>query len=469
VPSSHIDIHSRPRHLARMTRRRWWMLALFSVVPIVGLVVWLTRPGVLRFPVQQVTLTNGVTLGLASVQYGNLHMDPFTSPWKQWAAKLPKSWSQRLKITIPANLNLDRFGRSNFTTSVWLTRSQTPSDPKTEAYSVIVGDDEDNFAGARSTTQIITGRTPSIAHYEGHRISIVPRRARKLRIRVYDHPLYGGGFVHEFRIPNPGFVPTNALPPLVAEPLPQTKTSGDFEATLVSFAVQPPQMDSPPPDPLYRSARLDFTMRQGGQPTTNWIPDRVRTVVDATGNVGGGVGWSYSLTKDGAFIDFSWPLPACEPWRMEVEFRQHHGFSSNDLSAARRIPIQPGGGRFAPITHQLPGTEIQILRLIPSESGDSEAAGKREWALLVSPVNPPDDRTWHVSIAKAVDSTGLDVSTPGWTGSDGGRLFRFRVSTNASFIDVWMAYTPARVLEFTAQPSANSGPVKAPRSLKAPP
>ncbi len=440
-----------------MTRRFRWLVTVLALIPFIGALVWWIGPGSLGFAQREVTLTNGFTLRLASVQYGTLHMDPFTSPWKQWAAKLTKSWSQRLKITVPANLSL---GGSNSTISVWLTRSQTPSDPNTEAYSVLVGDDEDNFAGARSTTQIITGRTPSIAHYEGHWMSIVPRRARELRIRVYENRFYSGRFVHEFRIPNPGFVPTNAILPLVAEPLPQTKTSGDFEATLVSFAVQPPELDSPPPAPIYRSARLNFTMRQGGQPTTNWIPDRVRTVVDATGNVGGGNGWSYSLTKDGAFIDFSWPLPACEPWRMEVEFRQHHGFSSNDLSAVRRIPLPAGEARFAPITHQLPGTEIQMLGLIPSESGESEVAGKREWALLISPVNPPDDRTWYVSIAKAVDSTGLDASTPGWTGSDGGRAFRFQVSTNATYIDVWIAYTPSRVLEFIAQPTVNPGPAR---------
>jgi hypothetical protein len=440
-----------------MTRRFRWLVTVLALIPFIGALVWRIGPGSLGFARQEVTLTNGVTLRLASVQYGTLHMDPFTSPWKQWAAKLTKSWSQRLKITVPANLGL---GGSNSTMSVWLTRSQTPSDPKTEAYSVLVGDDEDNFAGARFTTQIITGRTPSIAHYEAHQIYIVPRRARELRIRVYDHPFYGGRFVHEFRIPNPGFVPTNAILPLVAEPLPQTKTSGDFEATLVSFAVQPPELDSPPPDPIYRSARLNFTMRQGGQPTTNWIPDRVRTVFDATGNVGGGGGWSYSPTKDGAFIDFSWPLPACEPWRMEVEFRQHHGFSSNEISAVRRIPIQSGDGRFAPITHQLPGAQIEIFGLIPSAPGESEAVGRRGCTLVVGPVIRPDDRVCYVSIAKAVDSTGLDVTPPGWNGSEGGRAFQFQVATNATSIDVWMAYTPSRVLEFTAQPSVPPEPAR---------
>jgi hypothetical protein len=54
----------------------------------------------------------------------------------------------------------------------------------------------------------------------------------------------------------------------------------------------------------------------------------------------------------------------------------------------------------------------------------------------------------------------LDVSTPGWTGSDGGRAFRFEVSTNATYIDVWIAYAPARVMEFTAQPTLNPEPAR---------
>ena len=58
------------------------------------------------------------------------------------------------------------------------------------------------------------------------------------------------------------------------------------------------------------------------------------------------------------------------------------------------------------------------------------------------------------SIAKAIDSTGLDVtSSQGVEYEDNNALlFTFNVSTNATSPDLWLAYVPARTMEFTAQP-----------------
>jgi hypothetical protein len=459
--ASSIDIRSRPRHDDTMSRRFWWALALLSVVPVVGLVVWLNQPGVLRFPVQQTVLTNGTTLQLVSVQHGRFHYDPFTPPWQQWASRLPESWTRRLKLKLPPNLNV---AGSNAVLSVWLTASKAPANINQPAYGIRVGDDDGNFAGDDGGLPFAAGKTPLIAHYEAHRVAIFPRRARELRIRIYDDPWSQDEFLHEFRIPNPDPTSTEALPPLVAQPLPQSQASGDLEATLVHFDVQPSSEGSANPDPISRKARLEFTMRQAGQPTTNWVSYHVRKVSDATGNEGDGNNWDHGWDKDRAFVAFSrWPLPVGEPWRMEVEFCQQHGFASNELWEVRKIPIQTAGTTLTPMTNQLHGTEVRITGLRPRYWDESAYGGKRVIELKVTAVPPRDNRRWHLTIAKAIDSTGLDVTSNGWSGGDERREFSFQVATNATSIDVWIAYAPSRFMEFTAQPTLNTGPVKAQR------
>jgi hypothetical protein len=442
-----------------MTRRRWWILALLTMIPTVGLLVWLNRPGVLHFPVQQVVLTNGTTLQLVSVQVGRVHTDPFSPPWQQWAARLPENLTRRLKLKLPPNLNVTG---SNAVLSVWLTASKAPVNPNQPAYVVLVGDDDGNFAGEGGGIRVTTGKTPLVAHYEAHGFPIFPRRARELRIRIYGYSSPYDQFLHEFRVPNPAQIPTNELPPLTAQPLPQSQTSGDLEATLMSLLVS--RGGSPFAEPMLRMARLEFAIRQAGKPSTNWVSHRVRRVFDATGNEGESNGWIHGWEKDRAFVAFSiWPLPAGEPWGMEVEFCQRHGFASNELWEARDIPIVASGAPFTPMTHRFHGTEVQIQGLRPSHSPDSETSGKREVELFVRPRTPPDSRHWHVSVAKAIDSTGLEVTRHPWSVYEAAGVFRFQVSSNATSLHVWIACTPSRVMEFIAQPSVNPGPVKAQR------
>jgi hypothetical protein len=437
-----------------MTRRRWWILALLTMVPTVGLLVWLNRPGVLHFPVQQVVLTNGTTLQLVSVQVGRVHTDPFSPPWQQWAARLPDNLTRRFKANLPRTL---AFASTNAVLSVWLSASKAPAMMILPCYGVLIGDDEGNFAGDGRGRIFATGKTPSIVHYEAHSIPIFPRRARELRIRIYDNSGLYDQFLHEFRIPNPNPISTEALPPLVAQALPQSQTSGDLEATLMSLRAS--SDGSPFVDPNLPKIRLEFTMRQADQPTTNWVAYRVLRLWDATGNKVNSNRADYGWKKGRAYVAFSeWPLPVTEPWRMEVEFRQRYGFASNELWEVRKIPIEKPGTSLTPITNRLHGTEVRIARLGRPYSGNSGDEGKRAVGLSVVADAPPDQRRWQLTIAKAIDSTGLDVTANDGLQADKWREFDLQVSSNATYIDVWIAYAPSRVLEFIAQPTLNPEP-----------
>jgi hypothetical protein len=444
-----------------MFRRFRWAFALLTVLAIVGLAVWIYQASVPRFPIQEVVLTNGTTLRLVSVQLGLRDTDPFLPSWKQWASGLPKSWTRRVGLSLPPRIQSKG---SHPLLTVWLTASKAPPTPGQPAYGVFVGDDDNNFAGPVHEAGSIVGWTPEIPHYEGHGFPIFPRRSSELRIRIYDNPIGWGRLLHEFRIPNPAFVSTKAVPPFAAQPLPQSRTSGDLEATLESLEVGPTPVGMKLGDPVWQQTHLEFTLRQGGHPTTHWVAHRIHQLSDATGNEGEGTG-PHGWANGRAFLSFErWLLPLSEPWRMQVDFRRRHGFATNELWEFRNVPIATATTALIPITNRMSGTVVWINSLEHSRPDELGHMGLRGVNLSAATGSPPDERRWRLTIAKAIDSTGLDVtSSQGVEYEDNNALlFTFNVSTNATSLDLWLAYVPARTMEFTAQPIRYTPRVKLP-------
>jgi hypothetical protein len=434
-----------------MFRRFRWAFVLLTVLAIVGLTVWIYQASVSRFPIQETVLTNGTTLRLVSARLGQTHTDPFLPFWKQWASGLPKRWTRRVGLNLPPKIEAEG---SHPILSVWLTASTAPPAPGQPAFGVFVGDDDNNFAGPVHDVRSIVGWTPEIPHYEAHGFPIFPRRSRELRIRVYDDPSGWGRLLHEFRIPNPALVSRNDVPPLVAQPLPQSRTSGDLEATLESLEVWPTPVGMKLGDPTWHQAHLGFTLRQGGHPTTNWVAQHIHHLSDATGNEGKGTG-PEGWANGRAFLSFErWALPLTEPWRMEVDFCQRHGFATNELWEVRNVPIGTATTPLIPMTHRMSGTEVWIMSLQHVHPDELGYLGLRGVGLMVAAGSPPDSRRWHLTIARAIDSTGRDVTSNQWFGVENNGQFIFNVSTNATSLDLWLAYVPARTMEFTAQPIA---------------
>lgn len=178
-------------------------------------------------------------------------------------------------------------------------------------------------------------------------------------------------------------------------------------------------------------------------------PDRVADGIE------GEADGAHDCVNGRAFLlSQSWLLPLSEPWRMEVDFRQRHGFASNELWEVRNVPIPATTATMQPMTHRMGGTDVRIHFLkhsVPEELGH---LGRRGVFLEVETGSPPDERRWHLTIAKAIDSTGLDATaSQGVEAEDNSlTLFTLNVSTNAASLDLWLAYAPARTMEFTAQP-----------------
>jgi hypothetical protein len=100
------------------------------------------------------------------------------------------------------------------------------------------------------------------------------------------------------------------------------------------------------------------------------------------------------------------------------------------------------------------GTEVWIMSLQHVHPDELGYLGLRGVGLMVAAGSPPDSRRWHLTIAQAIDSTGRDVTSNQWFGVENNGQFIFNVSTNATSLDLWLAYVPARTMEFTAQPIA---------------
>ena len=434
-----------------MARARVVFLSIVLFAALAGAFVWLARTGNFGPIVQEVTLTNGVTLRLVSVQCGTRHRNPFDTPWQQLASLVPDAVARRLKLP-PANPIL-RSGTNKVLTA-WITVSPSvPSpSPGQPAFGLLMGDDEGNFAGDAGF-MTLNGKTGDGRFYEGHRFAIFPRRSPTLRLRVYADPWNQGNLLHEFRIPNRF---RSKAPPWTHPPAPATAANGDLQAMLESFLIVTNASSVNGYRDRSRSVHLEFSVRQGGAPTTNWVAYHVQRVADATGNEGDGNSWNHGWEGERTYNRFSqWPLPAGEPWQMQVEFCQTAGFPESEIWHVGKVPIQDDAAPAPEVrTHMLHGERITLVRLGTPQWGRNRSdSPKRDVVLQLKAGGKPDLRRWHLTVVRAVASTGEAFASGTWSGSDDDREFTFNVSTNAGSMDFWIAYAPSRILEFTAEPT----------------
>lgn len=432
-----------------MWKRMGWGVLVGVVVLLLGAAVWWwTRP---KFVRQSATAANGLVLTLRSAQVGRTFIDPYASEWQQLLAQVPPAVARKLRIPQAARVTS---AESNAVLNVWLEAGAGPAQGG-QSYGLAVGDDDGNFAGSIQHL-VRVGKTPGGTHYEGHVLRVFPRRSPMLRVRVYKTPWDKSSALHEFRIPNPA--PVVEAPRLAGRPLPQVAADGDLEASLEAFIVGPEEWERNP-DPAQRRARLEFSVRQGGQPTTNWVSYHVRRAVDGSGNVTDGNSWRHGWESGRSHVAFSqWPLPAGEPWKVDVEFCQTDGFEAGRVWHLAKLPLKLDGSAVTGVSNVIEGRVLSVTRFGPSRmnpSGPDDQDLRAELEVSVTG-SAPDSRRWHISVLKAVDSTGRVLSRSGWSGSDDLRSFELALDPKATSIDLWLAYAPSRVLTFVAQPEVRT-------------
>ena len=428
----------------------------------VGLGLW--RQG----PVVEARLADGSMLGVVSVQYGRRHVDPFLKLWERWAGFLPVELATRFKVRQPDNLNRCP---TQTALSIWLTTT-TPIEPGSGQLGVRVTDDDGLVGGQNdeppSVFLVPEDRRMTNGRYQGHVVSVFPRRARTLRVQVFDQSQgvgQIGNVLQEFRIPNPSY-PLKA-PPLVATVGASKSADGHFGATLDRFDVSEAHAGAVPgrdDGPSAWFASFGFTVAVDGQTTTNWIADRIVAIQDGTGNhtLPGFISPLYFFRPGDFRMIQPWGFPTDEPSRVSVEFVQVAGFASNAVFHFRNVPIATDSRTMMPDRQLRAQSPFGILRFGPAmNSYQAEVNEGKGLDLVIQTPAIVAGQNWHGIILKAVDSDGyaLTVNGPA-TFHDRYLQFWLQSRTNAVAADIWLAAAPRQVLEFVAQPRVQRSKVR---------
>jgi hypothetical protein len=317
--------------------------------------------------------------------------------------------------------------------------------------------------------------------FQGFVLRAFPRWDNEMlaRVKPYHAPISKG----QFLITNPV---STALEHWNSEPLPVTKSDGDFEVTLmklVTGAPSPYRQGQQPltNDPANQCVHLNFDFRQNGHPTTNWNPWRVFTS-DAAGNYVRGsiqdypsngihpiyrdrIHPSFPLVFDGYFYRPGlWPNQI--PWKVRLEFIRHSNFSDEETVTFTNLVVRPGTQHdhdeqwswdasktnFSFVAEQLvKGIKLKVLppllyspKIMPNE---------RHIGVLIYADPEPEARVMNLKLLEATDENGKQVVTPFTQGWAGHFSLDFPQASDVKRLNLKLALHKSRFVEFTVTPT----------------
>jgi hypothetical protein len=425
----------------------WSVVTILIIGIAIAAFLWLRKP-------QIITLSDGTKLTLLGVTYGKHHVPP--------------------KITMAgtrARGSGARIDSTNDTVVVWIEAEHKPN--QYPNYQLMVYDQANTAcasAWAQTQSQIKNG-----VNVLGFQLDAFPRRARKIYLRIMSNGQRGQQVSKEqFVVSNPARGP---FPKWTPEPLPDTQSDGDLDATLTRFnyGVRGFGFNGGgrlKDDPMNKAVLAAFRTEQKGVVATNWQVIRIETS-DATGNHSSGNSWSNQRENDESVMTYQWGLWPDEPaWKLRVEFSKQSGFSDDELWSVTNVPVNAGsqqdlwnynGGRnnrtssaFAVTT--LNGIQLKmypVIQFTDQNSGDGEKPG----GFRVESDQPLDGM--QMTLVKATDERGREVqswSGQGWGGNS--RQLEFQNLRNAKTLDITIALHKSRFVEFTVKPqkAAANGP-----------
>ncbi|HXF11371.1 MAG TPA: hypothetical protein VN625_11350, partial [Desulfuromonadaceae bacterium] len=313
----------------------------------------------------------------------------------------------------------------------------------------------------RANTTCVYGRTDNYqflrpnTYIAGIQLDNFPRRERNFFLRFFtwgDGKLIPGHLV----IANPLY--GEPFPEWKAEPLPRTDVDGNLEVTLdhsVSGALRPDILRNvPTDDPLNRKARFGLTIRQNGQPSTNWRVTGVE-ISDATGNCLRSIVSPY----DGAAQDvYAQPLWPDEPWKIRLELSKFSSFDADETWTVTNVPVIRGNQRdvwnywtnssaFAEtLAHGIQLKAFPAARLTNHNGGTNI-----EVQFHMDP--PPEHESARFQLLTATDDQGRSLGSPNHRENGGDYYFTFPNTPDTHTWNFTVALHKSRVFEFTAAPT----------------
>lgn len=390
------------------------------------------------------------------------YTQPTSSRWLRFIAPaLPKFLRNRISLGGGGF----GFGLENGTNLVVITVNRSDANGwfSSKVFRLRVLDEAGNSFDAcwGANTLAMPGQTT-----HGWDVRAFPRRTKMLRLQfLAERP--GGGWTNaaEFRIPNELF--RRDAPQWKPEPLPITHHDGDLAVTLKEFqsgAIMGGLRGLGDEATAARKTRMVFTFAQNGQPSTDWLVQKVM-ISDATGNrwspyldfVNQEFNWVTNGTVE--FFGALWPGEAA--WALEIEASRIGGFQSNEVWQAQ-LPL-PSVGTVSSLTSAWTN-EGATATLVGLASPNTEHPGNFRW--LAKWWGPERDRVYSLAVqlrgnwqgrrlkvVKVTDQAGAEVKLMGQQGGDGSAQAVFlRPNDDSLELRLILALPRSRFVKFLAVP-----------------
>ncbi|HEX5221092.1 MAG TPA: hypothetical protein VFZ59_16125 [Verrucomicrobiae bacterium] len=267
--------------------------------------------------------------------------------------------------------------------------------------------------------------------------SSFPRRGKKLRFRIYS---YGTNetwdTLADFSLANPAPGP---YPVWTSPALPAVQTNGNLVVALVQLVSGRKSV------PYYPGARqftrAVFEVKEDGQVTTNWLPDRMEAT-DATGNEPWVPMVNFQATNQQVFYEMqAVGLSATEVWKLKTRFTKTGDHNAERTWTSPELPVT--NDTIEPVSIKT-NWQAGVLVL---ETSDHPFPGNLRLDLAPLPDNAV------LRLDEFVDDRGRSVTYEAGSMDDSGFHVRWKIPAGAKWVRVTMRLAETRTLKFLAQPT----------------
>lgn len=403
-----------------------------------------------------ISLSGGGTIALEAITYGRDHQFVRGNWVQKILVSLLPNQVHRWVGGAVATFNADNDGALVF----WTVRSSGDRALGPNLRVAGVDDSErEVFIGRRC----YQARLNPENFIEGWLLPALPRRGKKVELRVYE-PRGKGVWTQAFELEAPNPTP-GPHPKWEVNPLPQTEQDGEHSFTLTRLVTgvraDNPGRRAPAKTPAYtfayfRDQAIDPERdEQGAAGPASWYPERA-TILDATGNVlrreakTQRSGDGFRLLIPGTL----WPSETV--WKLRVNFSRTAGFATDEQFTFQTVPLP--GRRSTTLSQEsatLTGTTVVFDGIAGPEAhlrGSPVVPHKMPLVYLRIRPYLEDIR---VTVVQARDERGrsLPVSPIPAYRKQGTFAFPIESVGGSRKVDLTVAVHRSRVVEFTATPS----------------
>ena len=412
-----------------------------------------------------IVLPDGSRLTFLKVTHGTNHVYRLGNHWQDF---LYPVLPVQLRAKFPPRLMA--FESSNRdSVMVWFRRDGKPSLAVGETKVYLSVADEHGLESplqlmahtTRTTGSLTTATNATGTQFSGWELAGYPKRSRQFRVIVYHPADTKLSRVGEFRISNPA---RRKFPEWTAEALPATRQTNGLDVTLIKLetGLSGVMSGAGVGIPARVFSRATFQFNEGGVGTEGWAVTRI-LARSATGETRTGNDQTAQWSEGKYNADMWGGLWLEEPaWKLDVDLARTTSFPAEDLWSIKGVRVpQPGEmvehrGETNLHSVKLEFLGVSGLKNFPATQVTPLYAVvhvRTQYPLdrlRVMLVEVRDDRgrtAWPRGLTNTI-GTGAGGNTPkeSLTG------FRVEIPEGAKSLDITLAATPIRHVEFLAKP-----------------